>query len=73
MYNIKQIFNQEPALVSAAVIDVIGVLELTDIVDLTADAHAGIAMAVTSVLSLFYIRAKTVTKAHLSRIGQPYA
>lgn len=71
MYKVSQILDQEPALVSATVIDVVALGEILGVYNLTGDAIAAIGLAVTSVLAMFYVRAKTVTKDYLEEIGHP--
>lgn len=70
MYNIKRVLQQEPATVSAAVLNLLGVAVILDIVNVSDKATAVIGMAVTNVLSLFYVRTKTVTKDYLAQTGQ---
>lgn len=69
MYSIKELFNKEPNAIREAVITILGILVMTDVVSISADAVAGIGVGVSIVLGLFYVRAKSVSKAALEELS----
>lgn len=59
MYSLKAILDKQPAVIAEGVRTILFVLVLTGVVNLTEELLAGIALAVSVVLSLFVWNAST--------------
>lgn len=59
MYDPRNIFTKEPAAVSAAIIAILNVLQLTGVVNLDADTVSAINIALVAVLGLLTRQAST--------------
>jgi hypothetical protein len=68
MYNIRNVFKQEPNAIREAVIAIFGVLVMTGVVNLSAEAVAGVGVVVSLVLGLFYVRPLTTSKDALREL-----
>lgn len=69
-YSLKNVFKQEPAAIRAAVLAVLGVLVMTGVVTLSAQAVAGIGVSVSLVLDLFYVRPLSASKSALHELSE---
>lgn len=68
-YNPAEILKKEPVAVAGAVKVVLAALVLGGAVTLGNDALAAWIIAIEAVLSLFYVRAASVSKAGLEELG----
>lgn len=56
MYSLKNIFKQEPNAIREAILSILAVLVMTDVVEISEEATAGIGLMVSVILGLFYVR-----------------
>lgn len=69
MYSIRNILVQEPNAVRGAVLAVLAVLVMTQVVTVSAEAVAGIGLAVEVVLNLFYVKPLSVSRDAMNKLG----
>lgn len=69
MYSIRNILVQEPNAVRGGVLAVLAVLVMTQVVTVSAEAVAGIGLAVEVVLNLFYVKPLSVSRDAMSKLG----
>lgn len=70
MYSIRNVFKQEPNAIREAVIAVLAVLVMTGVVDISAEATAGIGLCVSLVLGLFYVRPLSTSTSALQDLAK---
>lgn len=69
MYDPRNIFKQEPNAIREAILAILAVLVMTDVVDISEEATAGIGLCVSLVLGLFYVRPLTASKDALQSLS----
>lgn len=69
MYSMKNLLQREPNAIREFVLAVLGVLVMTGVVHISAEAVAGIGLVVSSGLGLLYVRQMTVSKAGLRKLA----
>lgn len=68
MYSLKSILDKEPVIVSGAVKAILAVLVITGVFELSAEALAGVVIALDAVLGLF-VRQRSVSAATLAELA----
>lgn len=71
MYSVRNIFTQEPETVKGAALTVLAALVLVNAINLSGEATAGFGLMIERVLSLFYVRPLTASKAALNDLSGP--
>lgn len=70
MYSIRNVFRQEPNAIREAILAILAVLVMTDVVNISEEATAGIGLCVSLVLGLLYVRPLSASTSALEDLAK---
>lgn len=69
MYSVTNLLQKEPNAIRGAILSILGVLVMTNVVSISAEAVAGIGVSIELLLTLFYVRPMSVSRKGMEELA----